>query len=310
MIHAICLNPTIDRYYYIDDYLQGKQYKGLVPHMCAGGKGINVAKACASMEVPVVLYGFVGRENSAQILDELTQAGIPQQLLPVPGYTRTSINIIDNRNCRETELLELGPYVAQEAGQRLMQLLTGRLAPGDLVICSGLSAPGIPEDFYVQISQACRQAQAKCLLDTNGQNLKDSVAGQYYMLKPNQQELCELCGAAPTHDLAVLRTLAQGLMAHTQWVLVSMGKRGGLLVGKELCCLAQVPKVAVKATIGCGDSAMAGFAMAVQRGDSPEDALRFALACGTANALTEGAGCLNKADVARLMNEIRVSRLA
>ena len=309
MIHAICLNPTIDRTYYINGYYPGNQYKGLTPHICPGGKGINVAKVCALMGTPVTLYGFVGKENSKQLLDALSQTNITLELLSVPGYTRTSINIVDNHNHRETELMEIGPYVDPEASRQLLERLQTRLAPGHLVICSGISTPGVPEDFYVQISKVCQKAQAKCLLDTNGQNLKDSITGHFFMVKPNHQELCELFNIDPTYNVETLRALAGKLMSYTEWVLASMGDKGGLLVGKDECYLAQVPEVPVKSAIGCGDSSVAGFAIAIQQGASPEDALRLALACGTANAMTEGAGVLKKEDAEQLIEKITVMKL-
>ena len=76
MIRAICLNPAIDRTYYIDGYVPGRPYRQIQPKVDVGGKGINAAKVCAQLGEPVACYGFIGCENGEKVLRTLKDYGI------------------------------------------------------------------------------------------------------------------------------------------------------------------------------------------------------------------------------------------
>jgi fructose-1-phosphate kinase PfkB-like protein len=61
-------------------------------------------------------------------------------------------------------------------------------------------------------------------------------------------------------------------------------------------------------SVGCGDAALAGFAVAHERGLSDEETLRLATACGSANCLAEAPGRVNQHDVSRFATEIQIVR--
>jgi fructose-1-phosphate kinase PfkB-like protein len=60
----------------------------------------------------------------------------------------------------------------------------------------------------------------------------------------------------------------------------------------------------VKSTIGSGDSSVAGFCTALQRGYPMEDCLKLAMACGVCNAMFPQVGYIKKELVAELVKEI------
>ena len=61
--------------------------------------------------------------------------------------------------------------------------------------------------------------------------------------------------------------------------------------------------------VGCGDAALAGFAVAYERGLSDEETLRLATACGSANCIADAPGRVNAGDVQRLAQEVSVRRV-
>ena len=50
MIHILCLNPTIDRMYYIDSFLPGFQYHGNKAEIYPGGKGLNILRVLRKLQ--------------------------------------------------------------------------------------------------------------------------------------------------------------------------------------------------------------------------------------------------------------------
>ncbi|HIX06110.1 MAG TPA: 1-phosphofructokinase family hexose kinase [Candidatus Fournierella pullicola] len=308
MIRAVCLNPVIDRTYYIDQFTAGRQYKNNEPSECVGGKGVNVAKVCAQLGEPAAVYGFVGGTAGGRVRAEMARCCSSVCLLEVAGETRTTINVIDRSQNLETEILEMGPSVVPAQAELLLCRLEEDLEKGDIVVCSGISIPGAPEDIYVRIGAMCEKAGAMCILDANGATLRNAAEGRYYLCKPNQNELAELCGEAPTTDAEALCRMARKVLpGRFEWIMVSMGAQGGLLVSGTECCLAEVPDVPVMSTIGSGDSCVAGFCVGLSRGMPPRQAFALGMACGVANSMSDAVACVSPDDVRRLLSQIMLS---
>lgn len=69
---------------------------------------------------------------------------------------------------------------------------------------------------------------------------------------------------------------------------------------------AAAPKVAVKNTVGSGDSAVAAFVMAMEQKLSAEDALRLCVAVSAANTTTLENAVIPQAYAEQLWEQIRV----
>ena len=68
-----------------------------------------------------------------------------------------------------------------------------------------------------------------------------------------------------------------------------------------------VPKITAVNPVGSGDSYVGGVAVALERGYGIEDILRYASACGTANAMEEETGFVRKEVVEDLYKKITVT---
>jgi len=63
-------------------------------------------------------------------------------------------------------------------------------------------------------------------------------------------------------------------------------------------------------TVGAGDCTVAGLALKLAAGESLAEACRLAAAMGTAAVLSPGTGLAKKAEVDRLLPQIRVEALS
>jgi len=61
------------------------------------------------------------------------------------------------------------------------------------------------------------------------------------------------------------------------------------------------PEVEPVATVGSGDAFLAGFVAARYDGRSPQECLRFAVACGAESTQHFGAGSIDPAEIERLL---------
>ena len=309
MIHVFCPNPAIDKLYAIDGFEAGEDYPGQHPVTRFGGKGVNVARVLSQLGADVHLYAFMGEESETGFRREMEKR-CACTFAAVPGACRTTINIIDRRNGRETVITEAGPAVGEEDVRRLLAALEEHIQPGDLVACSGSIIAGAPDDLYARVSRLAARRGARCALDCNANALPLSLRDAEYALgKPNERELCALLGEARTQEPELLAAYARRIMPPYGALLVSMGGSGGVYVNAQEAYLARVPHKPIVSTVGSGDAALAGALRAMQQGLAAEDALRLAMACGVANAMLGEVGSVRMEDVQAVYKEIDVSRI-
>ena len=69
------------------------------------------------------------------------------------------------------------------------------------------------------------------------------------------------------------------------------------------------PRIPVVNTVGCGDSMVAGFAVAMARRKGPEEMLRLATAVSNANALTMQTGHFEREDLDQVLLMTAVKKI-
>lgn len=307
MIRAVCFNPVVDRLYCIDNFAAGMQSKQIIPHVFAGGKGVNIARVVSQLGEPCALYCFLGGANGQCIRRDMQRHGVKLRALEMEGETRTTINIIDRANARETEITEAGSFLSAELESQMVAIMESEIGPGDLVVCSGIPLPGMHTDIYRRLSAVAHDKKALCVLDTNEESLRNSFPGDYFFSKPNLSELCTLHNAGIVDNEEALLRLAQKTRTMgVRNLMISTGGAGCVFVGDALCLRARVPRVTVASTIGSGDAAVAGFCVAYSRGLKLEDCVRFAMACGVSNAQHTQVGYVNSAQVQTLFDAVRI----
>ena len=309
MIHVLCLNPAIDKLFEIDGFTAGEDYPGRTPRVAVGGKGVNVARVISQLGGAVRLYAFLGEDGGEAVRREM-EARCACLFITVPGACRTTINILDRADGRETVISEAGPRAQEQHVRRLLSALGDALRPGDIVCCSGSVIPGAPIELYAQVSRLAREVGARCALDCNARTLPHALEGAAYALaKPNERELAGLTGQERTRDARVLCAMARQGMPQVQRVLVSMGAEGGVLTAPGGAWQATLPKVPVISSVGSGDASLAGALCAMERGLDEAQTLRLAMACGMVNAMIGGNGGVSSGELEWALERIQIKEL-
>ena len=303
MIHILCLNPTIDRMYYIDSFLPGFQYHGNQGESYPGGKGMNILRVLSEFVSPLSFYTFTAGGNGEIIKKEAERLKALSVFIEVQGETRTTINIMDKKMGRETEIKEKGPFVSQDKALYLYSILEERIKENDIVMLSGSLPEGMDRDAYLKISRIADKKGASVLLDTGGSLLKSSLPGKYYLIKPNENEIREFFDDYSS-PLSLLSRKLQEKGAEN--VLVTRGGERAYFVGREREYEIRVPKINVVSTIGSGDSTLAGFAYGLYCSLPLIDTLSLALSFGSSNALHREVGRVEKREIEEIRRKIEI----
>ena len=309
MIHVLCPNPAIDKLYAIDGFAAGEDYPGQRPATRFGGKGVNVARVLSQLGENVHLYAFMGEQSEPGFRREMA-GRCACTFVTVAGACRTTVNIIDRKNGRETVITEAGPQVDEGHTRQMIAALEENVQPGDILACSGSIIAGAPGDLYARVSRLAKERGARCALDCNANALPRSLAHASYALgKPNERELCALLGKARTQEPEKIARYARRLMPPYDAMIVSMGAQGGAWIDQQCAYLAHVPDVPIVSTVGSGDAALAGALRAMSLGLAPDETLRLSMACGVANAMLGEVGSVRMEDVRAISEGIHISRI-
>lgn len=312
MIVTVTLNAAIDRTLVVPNFQPGQRHRASVGFPSAGGKGINVARSLKRLGAPVVCTGLAGGRTGTLLVEELTNEGILNDFVRIRQESRTSIAVLDPTSNAYTEINEWGPEVSDEELEILREKIAYLAQRAEFVVLSGSLPRGVDPGFYGELVRELGRAQLLAVVDTEGEALRLAVEAEPYLVSPNQQEAEALVG----HEFVDEEDLAAGLdeIAHLgpRNVLITLETGCYALLREdrtEIRVKAEAPRVEPISTVGAGDTLLAGFLASRVSGRPFEDAVRSAVAAGTASVLEAGAGRFDPREASRLTPLVQLERI-
>jgi len=306
MILTITANPAIDARYFLDSLKVGSVVRCNKTNKTAGGKGLNVARVVDLLGQSVAVTGFIGGRNGDFIREEVQKAGYRNCFISIAGETRICLGIL-GADGTQTEILEKGPQVTEAEQDEFLAELPAVLKEMEVVCISGSLPAGVQTDFYQQVIEKAKALGVKVILDTSGEAFREGILAGPDFIKPNREELSAYFGRSiKTKEHAVeaaKELIEQGVGA----VAVSLGAEGAVLVEKNRVISVEIPQIQVINPVGSGDSFVAGLATALAKGENLKTAMGLACACGTANALEEKTGWIEKEKLDQILKNMIVS---
>jgi tagatose 6-phosphate kinase len=310
MILCLNLNAAIDKTIVVDSFALDKIHRSEKVVALAGGKGCNVARALSKMGKMPVVSGWVGGFAGKFIEDELNKEGIATDFVETGFESRTCTSILDQENQTMTEIYEKGEAVPEEKIEAFVARFTEIVGNYRAITLSGSLPPGVPSNIYARLIQIACAAGIPTYLDSSKKALRDGIAAQPFLVKPNEEEISALLDEKPGSSVHQLATATQTIASrYTTTVVLSLGERGALVSDGERVIQAQPPKVDAISAVGSGDSMLAGFVAAFSEGMDLEEAIKSGVAAGTANTLTLGAGQFSVDDFERIREQIVIKSL-
>lgn len=291
MFLTLTPNPALDRVLTLDRAVQpGQLHRVQHVHEQAGGKGVNVSRILRTLGAEVTNAAVLGGFNGQKFAHLLAQEGLNAMTETAQGGETRECQILLDGGPHPTEVNEAGlPFDAGALARLLAKLPAGKL------VISGSLPPGMSTaDFSSLIKQTRPVA-----VDTSGAALRVALEEGAALIKPNLDELRLLAGQSD------LPTAQQLHARHGTRLLLTRGAEGAWLVGPE-CWEAVPPAISVSNPVGAGDSTLAGFLWATHEGFAPREALRWAVAAGSASAWRGGPQHVQRQDIEVLYSQIEV----
>lgn len=307
MIITVTLNPAVDKTAISPGFSVDHVNRIGGIRLDAGGKGINASKAIQKLGGTSVAMGFLGGTAGTFVERSLAEMGIQADFVRVPGETRTNLKVVDSVNGTYTDLNEPGPEIGAVAVTEFETLLLSRAAPGDTVLLAGSVPAGMPDNIYAVWTKRLKSRGVCVAADLDGERLRQVIAEKPWLIKPNDEELRQLLGL-PDMEISTLAAAAETLCRDgVENVVVSLGARGALFAGTDGVLLAKGPEVAVKSTVGAGDTVTAAMIFAHETGMNLPEAARLAVGAATAKVTREGSSPPEREEIEFYARYVRVS---
>jgi 6-phosphofructokinase 2 len=301
MVQTVTLNPALDRTLWVENIRPDDTNRIVREDRYAGGKGIDVSRVLTTLGIESKALGFVGGFTGDELEGRLLNEGIACDFVRIAGETRTNIVVNDKQAENQMVFSAGGPEIQPYELMQLMRKIEGLKQP-DVVAISGSLPRNINPEIYRRIIELARDKGARVVLDTDGEALSMGV-------RACPDIITRLVGQALESVEDILRAARCVQQGGVATVLVSMGPRGMLWVGRDGAYRAMPPKVEVVNTIGAGDSSVAGYVYGLVRGLEPPKALACAVAAGTATVMRPGTALCREEDFRELLNRTSVERI-
>jgi len=305
VITVVGINTAIDHLMRVDTLHLGEVNRTVHEQVLPGGKGLHVAQTIAALGEPVQLIGLIDAAHRNLTARRMSERGVLFHGVEIDAPLRHCIALQD-ADGRITEVLGQGPQLGERDRAALQRAFRLALAESELVILSGSLPRGLPVDTYAELAQQVHAAGKRCLIDASGEVLRQAVAAQPFLLKPNRDEAEALFGRS-VGDLDAAVTALRELAARgVAMPVLSLGAQGALGMDDSGVWHAAVELEQVRNTVGSGDCFLAGMAVAIRRREPLCEALRLAVACGAANAMDVETGYVRPDQVEALLGRVRV----
>lgn len=307
-ILTLTMNPALDVSTSTDKVTDTHKLRCAAAQYHPGGGGVNVARVLQRLGSNCLALYPAGGMNGQRLRQLLDQEQVSSQCLAIAGETRESFHVHETASGRDFRFVLPGPALNPTEWQACLDVVSTLAAAPSWLVASGSLPPGVPADFYAQLTRLARTRGSRVVLDSSGPALAAALTEGVHLIKPSLRELRELTGLpleTDTQRLAAARTIIAAGQA--QIVALSLGEEGALLVTADQALRASAVPVEVASTIGAGDSFVGGLVWALSRQTDLAQAFRYAMGSAAAALLTAGTALCQPADVERLAREVIVT---
>lgn len=284
MIYTVTLNPAIDYYVVMKEFVEGNLNTAEEGYTLAGGKGINVSKVLKNFGKESVALGFVGGFTGSFIKDDMKACNIAERFIELEENTRINMKLKTEKT--ESEIAGKSPKISKENIEKLLDEIKN-IKKDDILILSWSVPNTIDKGIYGEIIEKLPEG-TKVILDTRGEPFTKALDKGVFITKPNIDELSEFFQKRLEKIEEIVEAGKKLRAMGSKNVIISMGKEGSILISEKGVYKGNAPKGKLISSVGAGDSMVAGITYGLIEGKELEEAYKFGIASGSATAFSEG----------------------
>ncbi len=283
---TITLNPAFDLHCNSKKFEMHRENLLDITKVDAGGKGINISRTLTALGVSNKAFVVLGSVNKSEFLDKLKSYNINIETVETPGKIRENITV--HENGKETRLSFKGFEADDSIIDKLEEKVIKEIDKESIVTFTGSIPKGITKKRIIDFLLRIKEKESKLVVDSKSISYDELLTLKPWLIKPNEEEITSLTKRqVKTVQEAILeskRLFEYGI----ENPIITFGEKGCVFATNDGIYVIKPPKTDVVSTIGAGDSFIAGFISAIVNGNNKTDAVKYAVASGTASCFKEG----------------------
>jgi 1-phosphofructokinase family hexose kinase len=253
-----------------------------------------------------------GDAAGTHIVEQLTDEGILNDFVRIREESRTNTSVLDPTSGEQTEINERGPSVSERETELFADKLSYLARGAAIVVFAGSLPRRVDPGIYASLIRELARMEVTTVIDTDGEPLHHAVRAEPDVVSPNVLEAEELVG----HEFAGEEERSMAVRE-----IAALGPREAIMTLPDGCfaqvlidgrpCLkrARIEPREPVAKSGSGDAFLAGYVAARYESRSPDQCLRFGVACGAESTGRLGAGLIDPREARRLMGEVELTEV-
>jgi len=323
MIVIICFSPALDiGYGTVLLKANEKTRTRLKATTTAAGAGPNIARVYRAFGVEYALVLPLGGEIGHLVERLAREEGLNLVVVRADAHTRTNANFSDE-TANHFNIVQHALELSEEECKSLLQTAAEKVGSESFVIVSGslpAGCPGkCPNHCLVRFSELLKgRGNTRLVVDLAGAALRGALASKtVYHAKMNLAEASEYFqDESLDSDPPNIRGCADAakrivLNGGAQYVTISLGKYGAVLVSQQESLYARLPPRligGINRVLSGGDTYLAMMTSEMAAGHGIEECLRMAIGAATA-VLQSPDGRCRPDEVRKLAAEVLVDKV-
>ncbi|MEM6742180.1 MAG: hexose kinase [Pseudomonadota bacterium] len=311
---TVTLNPALDMSTEAPRVAPNAKLRCAAPRLDPGGGGANVSRALARLggegRAFIAAGGATGREYRALLEAE----GLAAVWFDPGVDLRRSLAVTEAASGDQYRFLLPGaPWPASTVSAAL-DAVSAAAGPRAIVALSGSQPPGAPDDLPLRLAERLAAQGVGLAVDTSGAALDACVSGgaaPLELLRMDRSEAGGVLGLEKPDEADALafgrRLVASGA---ARQAVITLAGEGAVAVSSDAAWRVQPPVIQVVSAVGAGDSFLAGFLTATQKGEDLRGRLALAMAAAAAAVMTPATELCRAEDVAALLPRMQLRPLA
>lgn len=301
-IITLTLCPAFDIHCTCAEFCTGRENLLNIQSRTAGGKGINISRALHAVNIPHFDFALLGEQNAAEFIEQSKNMGLDLRSLCLKGRIRENITV--HSDTGETRI----SFAGFEAPKSIINNVENNLPTihhDSIITLTGRLPTGISATDMLPLIARTKAKGARWVIDSGSFSLEDLIQASAWLIKPNEQEIEQYVGK---HVETLPDAVASAVLLHNQGienVMITLGDKGAVLACDEGTFMVVPPVIHPLSTVGAGDSCIAGFLTALHHNRTKAQALKIAVAFGTAACLLEGTAPPKAEDIIEMYNKSR-----
>ncbi|AFH48339.1 1-Phosphofructokinase [Ignavibacterium album JCM 16511] len=306
MILIITLNPLLERRFYYSQIFEGKVNRNGKIVYQAGGKGINVSRQLKKFSIDSYNLFFSGGNDGKIFRDTLKEEELQFTSVHIDDETRQAAVIISQNDKKVTSFFSENPELNQKEVAEMKSRIEKMIVNCEMVVISGSSPSPVAEEIVPFTIRLANELDKISVCDYYGKNLYQVLESSPTILHNNIEETENSLNLRLKSETEIKNFLDSLYQKGIKRVFITNGANDFYAQNFDYVYKISPPKVNSIDSTGSGDAFVAGIIYTWKGGMIFEDSLKFASACGAANAESFEVCRVTLENVFRLMDKVRI----